>query len=108
MLEDVFEGISDGLGWGVGAVAIAAVAIVGGTWGKPLAKSAIKGYFAMTDRLREAAAGATESVQDLYSEAKHEYQSQLSGEGAPEATPEAEAKPSRGRRLRVETGEESV
>ena len=77
-LDDLVEGVFGGTSWGVGALAIAAVAVVGAPRAKPLAKQAIKGYFAATERFREMAAEATEQLQDLYAEAKYEYQSQLS------------------------------
>ena len=89
--DDVVEGVLGGTSWGVGALAIAAVAVVGAPKAKPLAKQAIKGYLAATERVREMAAEATEQIQDLYAEAKYEYESQLDGDGAEDGTAEAAA-----------------
>ena len=98
-LDDIVEGVLGGTSWGVGAIAIAAVAVVGAPRAKPLAKQAIKGYLAATERMREMAAEATEQIQDLYAEAKYEYESQLNGEHAEheaaEAAPDATPRPRR-------------
>ena len=88
MFGDVLEGLLESIGWGIGGAVIAATVLVGGPRAKPLAKGAIKGYFAATQRVRELTAEASESFQDLYAEAKHEYESQLTGEPASEAEPE--------------------
>lgn len=97
-LDDIVEGVLGGTSWGVGAIAIAAVAVVGAPRAKPLAKQAIKGYLAATERVREMAAEATEQIQDLYAEAKYEYESQLDGEAAEHGTAEAEEAAPRPRR----------
>ena len=98
-IDDIVEGVLGGTSWGVGAIAIAAVAVVGAPRAKPLAKQAIKGYLAATERVREMAAEATEQIQDLYAEAKYEYESQLDGEstenGAAAAAAEAAPRPRR-------------
>jgi hypothetical protein len=52
-------------------------------------KTAIKGYLSATHRVRAAASEASETMQDLYAEAKHEYESQLRPHG--ETTAEASA-----------------
>ena len=72
MIEELLGELTGGLGWGIGGAAAAAVLILGGNRAKPIAKSAIKGYLSATQRVREAAAGATGSLQDLYEEAKSE------------------------------------
>ena len=98
-IDDILDGVLGGTSWGVGAIAIAAVAAVGAPRAKPLAKQAIKGYLAATERVREMAAEATEQIQDLYAEAKYEYESQLSGEdGEAEASDEKPAAAPRSRR----------
>jgi hypothetical protein len=81
LLEDLAEGLLGGTVWGIG-LAAAAVAVVAGPRAKPAAKSAIKGYFAATQRVREWAAEASEQAQDLYAEAKYEYESELSSRPA--------------------------
>jgi hypothetical protein len=106
-IDDIVEGVLGGTSWGVGAIAIAAVAVVGAPKAKPLAKQAIKGYLAATERVREMAAEATEQIQDLYAEARYEYESQLDGEGAENGTVEAtaeEAAPRPRRRTTPATG----
>src|SRR5919199_727112 len=96
-IDDIVDGVLGGTSWGVGALAIAAVAVVGAPRAKPLAKQAIKGYLAATERVREMAAEATEQIQDLYAEAKYEYESQLDGEGAESDAAEGAAEPARAR-----------
>lgn len=78
LVDDVVEGILGGTSWGVGVLAVGAVALVAGPRAKPLAKQAIKGYMVGTQRVREWSAEATERLQDLYAEAKYEYESELS------------------------------
>ena len=58
-LDDVAGVADDVLGgtpWGWGVAAVAAVALIGGRQAKPLAKGAIKGYFAVTRVTRQWAA----------------------------------------------------
>ncbi len=100
MLEELFVGVLDGVGWGVGGAAVAVAVLLGGPRAKPLAKDVIKGYLKATQRVRELAAETSESVQDIYAEAKHEYESQLNGHVA-EAS-EAESAPTHGRRAHQE------
>ncbi len=88
MLEDIVGGFFESIGWGVGGAVVATAVFVGGPRAKPLMKNAIKGYLAATHRVRAAAAEASETVQDLYAEAKHEYESQLRPEAHPSAEPE--------------------
>lgn len=102
MLQDVVEGFFESIGWGLGGAVVAGAVILGGPRAKPLAKRAIKGYLLATRRLRAAAAEAAESFQDLYAEAKHEYESQLRGEAASDGKPEASAAQS----IRIERGDE--
>jgi len=87
MLEDLVAGVTEsvGFGIGVGVVAIAAGVLVGAGLVKPLSKGAIKGYLGATRGVRGAVAGATESMQDLYAEAKHEYETQSRHEGPSKA-----------------------
>lgn len=89
MLEEIVGGLVESIGWGVGGVVIVGALLVGGPRAKPLAKGAIKGYLTATRRVREAAAEASESLQDIYAEAKHEYESQLRDEHVPAAEAEA-------------------
>jgi hypothetical protein len=72
---------------GVGLAAAAVVAVVAARTGKPLAKRAIVGYLALAgaagglakgagERARELVAEAGEQMQDLYAEAKYEYEAE--------------------------------
>jgi Protein of unknown function (DUF5132) len=107
-IDDIVDGVLGGTSWGVGALAIAAVAVVGAPRAKPLAKQAIKGYLAATERVREMAAEATEQIQDLYAEAKYEYESQLDGETAEAGASEAAAEPAPRPRRRGQSHTELV
>ncbi len=79
----------DALGLGVPGLAIAAVAgaaVLGAPRARPLAKGAIKGYFALKEQagsLRvqasEWVASTREGIEDLYAEAKHEYEQERAG-----------------------------
>jgi hypothetical protein len=82
MVEDIVNGFFESIGWGVGGAVVAATVLIGGSQAKPLAKGAIKGYLTATRRVREATAEASETLQDIYAEAKHEYESQLRPTGA--------------------------
>ncbi|HLH22091.1 MAG TPA: DUF5132 domain-containing protein [Chloroflexota bacterium] len=91
-LDDVAAGVGEAVGgiWGLGLVAVGAVILA--PRAKPLAKQAIKGYLAATERAREMMAETGEQLQDLYAEAKHEYESELS-------------QPQNAEKIAVETGE---
>lgn len=91
MLQDVIDGVVESAtgGIGIGLVAVAAGALLLTRGGKPAAKTAIKGWFAGRDKLRDlstsarsAFAEAGERIQDLYAEARAEAR----GENATEAT----------------------
>jgi hypothetical protein len=79
-VDDLVEGAVGGALWGVALVAGGAAAAFACPRAKPLAKRAIVGYLALTERTRTAVAEAVEQAQDLYAEAKYEYQSHLAGE----------------------------
>jgi hypothetical protein len=81
MLQDAIEGVAEGVtgAWGIGLVAVAAGAYLLARSGKPTAKTAIKGWFAGRDKVKElstsargALAEAGERIQDLYAEARAE------------------------------------
>jgi hypothetical protein len=99
-LDDLIEGTIGGALWGAALVAGGASAAFAAPRAKPLAKRAIIGYLALTERTRAAVAEAVEQVQDLYAEAKYEYNSQLSG-GEVEVV-EAPAMPTKGRSAAAE------
>jgi Protein of unknown function (DUF5132) len=82
--------------WGIGIVAVAAVALAGRDRAKPLAKGAIKRYLSLSQRAQEWTAGAVEQVQDLYAEAKHEHgQDGAVGDTAPARPPATVPSPPR-------------
>jgi hypothetical protein len=74
---------------GLGIAAAAVVAILGARAGKPLVKRAIVGYLALTERARELAAEAGEQVQDLYTEAKYEYEAERAAAQGAESSADA-------------------
>ncbi len=88
MLQDAIDGLVESTTgmWGLGLVAVAAGAYVVTRGSKPVAKTAIKGWFGGRDKVREltvsargAFAEAGEKIQDLYAEARAEAR----GETAP-------------------------
>ena len=81
MLQDALDGVIESAtgGMGIGLLAVAAGALLVARGGKPAAKTAIKGWFAGRDKLRDlstsarsAFAEAGERMQDLYAEARAE------------------------------------
>ncbi|HET6386194.1 MAG TPA: DUF5132 domain-containing protein [Armatimonadota bacterium] len=82
-MEEILEVIGGSAGWiiGVGITLGLASTLTGGA--KPLAKKAIKGYLSASERLRVTAAEWGENLQDLYAEARMEYDtSQAAANGA--------------------------
>ena len=93
MLQDAIDGVAESVtgGWGIGIVAVAAGAFLLAKSSKPAAKSAIKGWYAGRDKVRElsttargAFAEAGERIQDLYAEARAEARNETV---APATTP---------------------
>lgn len=77
MLEAAFGRLLSGALWGVGA-GVAMVVLRSGEPGlRPLAKSAVRAYVAVSERVEELTAEARESVEDLYAEAKAEQQREM-------------------------------
>ena len=81
MLQDAIDGVAESVtgGVGIGLLAVAAGALLLAKTGRPTAKSAIKGWYAGRDKVKElstsargALAEANERIQDLYAEAKAE------------------------------------
>ena len=81
MLQDAIDGVAETVtgGWGIGLIAVAAGAFLLSRSSKPVAKSAIKGWYAGRDKVRELStsargtlAEANERIQDLYAEARAE------------------------------------
>jgi hypothetical protein len=93
-IDDIVEGVVGSSTGVVGVAAVAAVALIGGPRLKPLAKGAIVGYLAASHKVREWVAESTESVQDLYAEAKYEFEAG----GSNGHSDDVEAAPRRNRR----------
>ena len=74
-MDEAFEAITGTGIWGVAVAAVAGVAIVGTRGGKPLLKTAIKGYLRGSDWVRTRVAESSEGLQDLYAEARYEHRS---------------------------------
>ena len=79
MLQDAIDGVAESMtgGVGIGLIAVAAGALLLAKAGKPTAKSAIKGWYAGRDKVRDlttsargALAEAGERIQDLYAAAR--------------------------------------
>ncbi len=73
IIDEVSErglGIPLGIGLLVAAVSVGPKLIKSG---RPLMKRAIKGYLVVQEKTREMLAETSERMQDLYAEAKHEF-----------------------------------
>lgn len=70
MLDDAIEAVSGG--WGIGAAVVLGVGLLAVRGGRPLAKSAIRGYLSASETIRGWTANAVEHAQDLYAESKAE------------------------------------
>jgi hypothetical protein len=75
MFDDAIEML--GGGWGLGAALVVGSALLLVRGGRPIAKTAIRGWFegrdcalGLGDRARSLAAEAKENLQDLYAEAR--------------------------------------
>ena len=82
LITDLMDGVLEGTGWAAGVAIVLGVAAVSSRRGSPLVKSVMKGYLIASERVKELTAEAGEQLQDLYAEAKAEYQT-----GAPAAPP---------------------
>ena len=98
------EDVSDrGLGWPLGIGLIVAAVSAGPKMvrsGRPLIKRAIKGYLTLQTKGKEMFAESTEHLQDIYAEAKHEFDEEvhaMPAEQEQEAEPmKSEEKPAEG------------
>jgi hypothetical protein len=73
MLEDAIDVASGGWGWGVALAA--GVGLLAWRGGRPMVKTAVRGYLTASDSVRGWAASAVEQAQDLYAESKAEVAS---------------------------------
>lgn len=76
-LSDLIEGNGS---WGLGVGLLAGAAIVLSKRGRPLVKSALVGYLTVADRAKALAAETAEQMQDLYAEARAEYQDRIAAD----------------------------
>ncbi len=72
LTEMLLGGAAAGAGFVVGAAGI----LVGAQRIRPVARQAIKGYLVAADRARVATAELAETVEDLYAEAKAEFEAE--------------------------------
>ncbi|MGI5837158.1 MAG: DUF5132 domain-containing protein [Chloroflexota bacterium] len=75
IIETMIGGFAAGVGFAIGIGATA----IGSEKARPLAKRAMKGYLMAVDRVKEMAAEAGETMQDLYAEAKAEHEAEMRG-----------------------------
>ncbi|MDQ2733098.1 MAG: DUF5132 domain-containing protein [Armatimonadota bacterium] len=73
--------LGEGAGWIVGLGITLGIASAFTDNGKPMVKKAIKGYLSLTDRARVATAEMSENFQDLYAEARMEYNTDRASSG---------------------------
>jgi len=85
LIGDLLDGVLEGTGWAAGVAIVLGVAAVGSRRDGPIVKEVMKGYIAVTDRVRELMAETGEQLQDLYAEARAEYEAGTAGPAAPEA-----------------------
>lgn len=74
-LDDVaLDGLFGGGGaWGLGLALVAAVGLLAWKGGRPILKKAIATGLMLSERAQEVAAEATEQMQDIYAEARAEF-----------------------------------
>ncbi len=72
MFDDLFEAVGGSAGRIVGLGLALGAGVLIGRGMRPVAKTAIRGFLAASDRVREYTAEAGESLEDLYHEAKSE------------------------------------
>jgi hypothetical protein len=77
MLDDLFDAVGGTAGRLLGIGLLVGTGVVIGRGVRPAAKGAIRGYLSMAERVRELSAEATESLQDLYAEAKAEHEEEM-------------------------------
>ncbi len=75
-MASVIEMLLGGTAAGVGFVLGVGGALAGSQRARPLVKQAMKGYLVATDRAREMAAEMGETLEDLYAEARAEFEAE--------------------------------
>jgi hypothetical protein len=72
MFEDTIGRVVSGALWGAGAAAAMSLVRRRGDGLRPVAKTVVKGYLDVADRLSEITAEARETLGDIYAEARAE------------------------------------
>ena len=72
ILQTMIGGAAAGIGFAVGVGAT----LAGSQRFRPLARDAVKGALAITERAKEMTAGLAESLEDIYAEAKSEREAE--------------------------------
>ncbi|HEX2923760.1 MAG TPA: DUF5132 domain-containing protein [Chloroflexota bacterium] len=85
-MDDVLDVVTGGWGLALG-IGIGAALLVGRGM-RPLAKTAIKGYLAASDGIRQATEGAREEFQDIYAEAKAERETKAQPQAPATSAPQ--------------------
>ncbi len=75
-MADFLEMLVGGMAAGVGFTLGVGATLAGAQRTRPLLKQAMKSYFVATERAREVAAEMGETLEDLYAEAKAEYEAE--------------------------------
>ena len=92
MFEGLLGRLVGGALWGLGAGVALNLARGGGPEAlRPAAKSLMKAYVAISERVQETTAEARESLEDLFAEAQAERSTSSSAERGGSATAEGEA-----------------
>jgi hypothetical protein len=73
MFDDIFDAVGGTPGRVVGLGLALGAGVMLGRGVRPVARAALRGWFNVADRVREYTAEASESMQDLYAEARSEY-----------------------------------
>ncbi len=84
MFDDLLEAVGGTAGRVVGLGLALGAGVLIGRGMRPVAKGAIRGFMAASDRVREYAAEAGESLEDLYHEAKSEREQAANSQAATE------------------------
>ncbi|MDA8218652.1 MAG: DUF5132 domain-containing protein [Dehalococcoidales bacterium] len=80
MLDDILDSVGGTTGRIIGVALAVGAGVLLGRGLRPTAKGVIRGYLSVAERVKEATAEAGESLQDLYAEAKAEYDQEATAE----------------------------
>ncbi|MPZ49742.1 MAG: DUF5132 domain-containing protein [Dehalococcoidia bacterium] len=93
MLEELPRRAMSGIVWGLAVTVVLRMTQSkdGVSTLRPLAKTAMKGVVIVSEKIRELAEEARETVEDIYAETRAEQQAQEEEEVNPSVTPDEEA-----------------